>query len=102
MKAEWIINAAKEKIYAISHAKAVFRGSTGNTVDDDLTNLENDLTNLENGVSTLQNSINTKQDKLTFDTTPTANSTNPVTSDGVKKYVDSALASLISADDKSY
>ena len=40
--------------------------------------------------------------KLTFDTTPTANSTNPVTSDGVKKYVDSALASLISADDKSY
>ena len=43
-----------------------------------------------------------KQDKLTFDKTPTANSTNPVTSDGVKKYVDSALAALISADDKSY
>lgn len=43
-----------------------------------------------------------KQDKLTFDTTPTANSSNPVTSDGVKKYVDSALAALISADDKSY
>lgn len=42
------------------------------------------------------------QGKLTFDKTPTANSTNPVTSDGVKKYVDSALASLISADDKSY
>ena len=42
------------------------------------------------------------QGKLTFDSTPTANSTNPVTSDGVKKYVDSALASLISADDKSY
>lgn len=43
-----------------------------------------------------------KQDKLTLDATPTANSSNPVTSDGVKKYVDSALASLISADDKSY
>lgn len=42
------------------------------------------------------------QSKLTFDATPTANSTNPVTSNGVKKYVDSALASLISADDKSY
>ena len=42
------------------------------------------------------------QSKLTFDATPTANSTNPVTSDGVKKYVDSAIASLISADDKSY
>ena len=43
-----------------------------------------------------------KQDKLTLDATPTANSSNPVTSDGIKKYVDSALASLISADDKSY
>ena len=42
------------------------------------------------------------QGKLTFDSTPTANSSNPVTSDGVKKYVDSAIASLISADDKSY
>ena len=42
------------------------------------------------------------QGKLTFDATPTANSSNPVTSDGVKKYVDSAIASLISADDKSY
>lgn len=29
-----------------------------------------------------------KQDKLTFDTTPTENSTNPVTSGGVKAYVD--------------
>lgn len=29
-----------------------------------------------------------KQDKLTFDTTPTADSTNPVTSDGIKKAID--------------
>lgn len=29
--------------------------------------------------------LNTKQDKLTFDSTPTAGSSNPVTSDGVKK-----------------
>ena len=29
-----------------------------------------------------------KQDTLTFDTTPTANSTNPVTSGGIKTYVD--------------
>lgn len=46
--------------------------------------------------------LDDKQDKLTFDATPTANSSNPVTSDGIKKYVDSALAALISADDKSY
>ena len=31
---------------------------------------------------------NGKQDKLTFDTAPTANSTNPVTSDGVKTELD--------------
>lgn len=29
-----------------------------------------------------------KQDTLTFDTTPTSGSTNPVTSDGIKRYVD--------------
>lgn len=42
--------------------------------------------------TSLQNSINSlstgKQDKLTFDTTPTADSTNPVTSGGVKTALD--------------
>lgn len=33
--------------------------------------------------------IATKQDKLTFDETPTEGSTNPVTSEGIKNYVDS-------------
>lgn len=33
--------------------------------------------------------LNNKQDKLTFDSTPTANSTNPVTSGGVKSALDS-------------
>lgn len=32
-----------------------------------------------------------KQDKLTFDTTPTADSTNPVTSDGIKDYADTKV-----------
>lgn len=32
----------------------------------------------------------TKQDKLTFDTTPTAGSANPVTSDGIKKALDNS------------
>lgn len=35
-----------------------------------------------------QNQINSKQDKLTFDKIPTAGSTNPVTSDGVRKAID--------------
>lgn len=50
----------------------------------------------------IDKALEKKQDKLTFDTAPTANSSNPVTSDGVKKYVDSALTSLVDADDKSY
>lgn len=45
--------------------------------------------------SSLQNSINGlstgKQDKLTFDTTPTANSSNPVTSGGIKTALDTKL-----------
>lgn len=34
-----------------------------------------------------------KQDVLTFDSTPTSGSNNPVTSDGIKTYVDSGLSS---------
>ena len=76
--------------------------------------------------TSLQNSINSlstgKQDKLTFDTVPTAGSTNPVTSDGVKRaiaakavdlsnyytkaQVDTAISTAVSAivdgDSKSY
>lgn len=36
-----------------------------------------------------------KQDKLTFDTTPTEGSTNPVTSDGIKKAINSGVLSGI-------
>lgn len=37
---------------------------------------------------TARNGLSAKQDKLTFDTTPTANSANPVTSGGVKTALD--------------
>ena len=37
---------------------------------------------------TLRQSIATKQDKLIFDETPTAGSTNPVTSNGIKAAID--------------
>lgn len=36
----------------------------------------------------------TKQNKLTFDTTPTTNSTNPVTSNGIKTYIDNILGDI--------
>lgn len=48
--------------------------------------------------TSLQNSINSlstgKQDKLTFDSTPTANSSNPVTSDGIKAAIDAKTVDL--------
>ena len=43
---------------------------------------------------TEKNTWNGKQNALTFDSTPTANSTNPVTSGGVKAYVDGAIPTV--------
>lgn len=52
-----------------------------------------ELTN-DAGYLTSHQDISGKQDKLTFDTTPTANSYNPVTSDGVKKAIDAKTVDL--------
>lgn len=49
------------------------------------------ISDASNVHASLQNSINTKQDKLAFDTTPTANSFNPVTSGGIKTALDTKL-----------
>lgn len=46
------------------------------------------LTEHEGRLDDLENAIDDKQDALTFDTTPTANSTNPVTSGGIKTALD--------------
>jgi hypothetical protein len=46
------------------------------------------------GTTNLLNEINTKQDTLTFDTAPTAGSTNPVTSQGIKTYVDNSTPTI--------
>lgn len=53
-----------------------------------------------------QNQINAKQDKLKFDTTPTASSTNPITSGGVKNELDkyakkTDLANYVTSSDVS-
>ena len=45
-------------------------------------------------ITDLLNAIAAKQDALTFDTTPTANSTNPVTSGGVKAAIDDATKAV--------
>lgn len=49
ISAEWIINKAKQKIYAISHAKVVVRNKS--TVDADLTSLENRVGVIEEGIA---------------------------------------------------
>lgn len=49
------------------------------------------LQKLQKQIDDINDEMDDKQDKLTFDETPTAGSNNPVTSDGVKNYVDSAI-----------
>lgn len=47
----------------------------------------------------VQQQLDNKQDKLTFDTRPTAGSSNPVTSDGIKSAIDSAIPDSVSYAD---
>lgn len=69
-------------------------GVTDKAVDISVPTNNNQLTNgagyqTSSQVSTaITNAIKNKQDTLTFDTTPTANSENPVTSGGVKSALD--------------
>lgn len=59
--------------------------------DIDLDTLQELVTSLKNNTSSINdifNALSNKQDKLTFDTTPTANSNNPVTSSGIKSALD--------------
>ena len=46
--------------------------------------------------------LGSKQDTLIFDTTPTKNSTNPVTSGGVKSYSDTAIANEVTRANGAY
>ena len=47
-----------------------------------------DDTDIKQSVSDLSTKVDTKQDKLTFDTAPTTDSTNPVTSGGIKNVLE--------------
>lgn len=53
-------------------------------------------TNAQSGVA-VASAISSKQDTLTFDTTPTSGSTNPVTSGGVYDYIDTMITQALSA-----
>lgn len=85
----------------------------GNTLDIDISSivsgLQQEITNQNKLASDLvddtnqtnkfvttseKTTWNNKQDALTFDNTPTANSTNPVTSGGIKTYVDNIVGNI--------
>lgn len=55
ISAEWILNKAKQRIYAISHAKAVVRNNS--TVDADLNALETAVKNLQKDVDSMDLTI---------------------------------------------
>ena len=63
-----------------------------NMIDDRVDDLENDIAGHTMDISLLESNITNletnKQDTLTFDNTPTANSINPVTSNGIKVALD--------------
>lgn len=52
------------------------------------------IANINSELSDLEQGILGKQDTLTFDTTPTLNSSNPVTSNGIKLAIDNATPNL--------
>lgn len=78
----------------VASATAATNDAKGQKIDttyEKIADASNVHTSLQNSINNLSTS---KQDKLTFDVTPTANSTNPVTSDGIKKAIDAKTVDL--------
>jgi hypothetical protein len=68
----------------------------GTQVSREFTSYDHDtfktnIESLQDDVDNLNTALDGKQDELTFDTTPTASSTNPVTSGGIKTYADQKI-----------
>lgn len=66
-------------------------------IPNELSDLSDDSTH-RLVTDTEKSTWNAKQSALAFDTTPTANSTNPVTSAGIKAYVDNATPTITMDD----
>ena len=81
--------------------------SDNNFTDEDKEQIQTnktDIAGIKNGTSInnfsqVESALGGKQDTLTFDNTPTANSINPVTSGGIKTYVDTIVGDIASALD---
>lgn len=57
----------------------------------DVSAINESIDQINQEITNIKSSINQKQDKLTFDSTPTENSLNPVISGGIKSYVDNSV-----------
>lgn len=75
--------------------KALISDADGKVGASSVTSTE--LRYLQGVTANVQTQLNGKQSSLTFDTTPTANSTNPVTSGGIKTALDGKQASITGA-----
>ena len=69
--------------------------TTVSNLSDTVSDIDNDVTTIQGQITTIQGTLNNKQDELTFDSAPTAGSTNPVTSEGIKTYVDNNVPSIV-------
>lgn len=90
------VKQAQEALKAAQDADAKADGLVTEieTIKTELTTLSNDITNIQTAVNEASeksqqalDGLDNKQDKLTFDSTPTEGSNNPVTSDGIYKAI---------------
>ena len=72
--------------------------STVTTLSDTVSTIDSDVSTIKGQITSIQNNLGNKQDALTFDSTPTSGSNNPVTSEGIKTYVDNNVPSIIQGD----
>ena len=76
------------KTYYIPDAPSLGQNLDSSNIYYDKTESGLSSTNVQDAIDEVKEAIDTKQDALTFDTTPTDNSTNPVTSGGIKAALD--------------
>ena len=62
--------------------------------EDNLNHMEDGIVANEEAIGDLSTEVEGKQDALTFDNTPTTNSSNPVTSDGIKTALDAKVNNI--------
>ncbi len=80
-------------IYSALQTKA--DATTVSNLSDTVSDIDSDVTTIQGRITTIQGTLANKQDALTFDSAPTAGSTNPVTSEGIKTYVDNNVPSIV-------